>query len=367
LTLLASSLSLNPPSTVEKLIASLPSRAVTPYPLPAPKYTPNGCAEKIGLAVESMKRHMSDEGWQIFQGLEHNGYELFGYALPNSLTDVTTILQARSPGPGTMLVQDKREWLVQPGNFREPLAKFHRVSALKERPDIFKLTIVKDAHHDPHYHLTSAQEMGVNAWVIYYHPKIVKHLATYTRPQHLIRTYHSLDPNLFATFRRHQRQDWCCLSGAISQRHYPMRWRLFREYSFIPGCRAYAHPGYHRDGTNTPEFLDRLTRFKVAICTASIYGYALRKFMEASAAGCIVVTDLPTDEVLPEIDDNLVRVSPLTSTADIGKLVARLYREWDEKTQKDVMERARAFYDYRAVTKRLAEDIERARQNYVAN
>ena len=33
-----------------------------------------GCETKVALAVESMKRHTTDEGWQLFEGLEHQGW-----------------------------------------------------------------------------------------------------------------------------------------------------------------------------------------------------------------------------------------------------------------------------------------------------
>ena len=41
-----------------------------------------------------------------------------------------------------------------------------------------------------------------------------------------------------------------------------------------------SHPGYGRSKCFTPEFLKILSIYKVAICTVSIYGYAVRKIVE---------------------------------------------------------------------------------------
>jgi hypothetical protein len=304
---------------------------------------------------------MSDEGWQIFQGLEHNGYQLAGKRLPIDQTDVSETIKATEPT--TVVMQDKREWDVAPTCFRDQEARFNFACALAERSDIFKLTILKDAHQRPVYHAESAREIGCHAWICYYHPRIVKHLAPYVREQHLIRTYHSLDPGIVPPVDKLLRLDRCLLSGATSSA-YPLRQRLFREVHALPGCMPAAHPGYHRNGCATPQFLKRLVSYKVAICTSSIYGYALRKFCEATACGCRIVTDLPTDEVLPEIDENLVRIHPSMPTTQIGDIIQGLYKSYDMERQKALSQKAIAFYDYRAVTKRLADDIERLRQCY---
>ena len=124
------------------------------------------------------------------------------------------------------------------------------------------------------------------------------------------------------------------------------------------------HPGYHRQGCATPVFLKALSQYKVAICTTSIYGYALRKLCEATAAGCIVVTDLPVDEVLPVIDGNLIRLHPDTPTKEVAALLRRLYEGYDPERQRFFSEQACEWYDYRAMGIRLAADIERLKNAY---
>lgn len=347
--------------TVQQTITGL----VTPpgfQPLPAPAYEPSSVyTTRVGLAVESMRHHMTDEGWQIFQGLQHAGYTLAGHNLPpNNLTDVRDIIQRLTPS--TVVMQDKREWDVSPRDFRDKRARFTSLEALKDNPSIFKLTILKDSHQRPNYHKESAQEINCHAWVIYYHPRIVQHLAPYVRPQHLVRTYHSVDASLLPPYTPKGR-DRCLLSGAVSGA-YPLRTMLVKKRSQLPAVDFLPHPGYHRDGTHTPRFLGTLCSYKLAICTSSVFGYALRKIIEATVCGCHVLTDLPVDEVLPEIDGNLTRIIPTSSVHEVAGHVAHLLHHYSPEKQEYFANAARRLYDYRVVGQRLAQDIERLRHNY---
>jgi hypothetical protein len=198
---------------------------------------------------------------------------------------------------------------------------------------------------------------------VYYHPDLVKHVASYVRPQHLIRTYHSIDPDLIPIFSPEGR-DRCLLSGMISPSVYPLRTRIHQQRSTIPSLVWEKHPGYHRNGTNTPKYLKTLSRFKVAICTSSIYGYSVRKIIEATACGCRVITDLPVEDVLPEIDGNLARVRSNISVPEMRDLIDNLISTYDETTQYGYVFCAKSFYDYRILGKKLADDIERMRISY---
>lgn len=340
--------------------------------LPAPRYErgAGGLGVRVGLAVESMRRHMTDEGWAIFSGLDQAGYHLAGYNMPARELVNSPYIGVNVEGildrfnPSTIVVQDKREWDVMPRDFREPRARFENVEALKDRGDIFKLTILKDAHQAPRYHRQSADEMGVNGWVVYYHPDIVCKLAPYVRPQHLVRTYHSLDRNLVQPYSARGRRG-TLLSGAVSD-VYPLRQRLIQAHRGLPETHYLPHPGYHRNGCATPGFLKTLSHYKVSICTSSVFGYSLRKIMESTAAGCVVLTDLPIDEVLPWIDDNLVRVSSNSQPREITALLKHLYDTYDPEKQAWFAEKAKEWYDYRAVGARLAADIESLRLSYLA-
>jgi hypothetical protein len=132
----------------------------------------------------------------------------------------------------------------------------------------------------------------------------------------------------------------------------------------IRGHKYLRHPGYHRKGCCTPGFLQELGHTKVAICTASIYGYALRKIIEATACGCRVLTDLPEDEVLPDIDGNLVRIHRNTGHKDVVKVIQRLLDEYNPERQANYAVMAKEFYDYRPMGVKLANDIESLRRSY---
>jgi len=346
------------PRTVSDVIVSLQrsisQRLIAPLYVPKDDYKTEG----VFFAVESMKRHTSDEGWQIAEGLESNGYTLAGHNLEIPSTNIGEVIC--NLDPEVVVLQDKREWDVQPGNFREPNARFHQVIHLLGEISRFKLTVLKDAHQQPEYHRQSAYEMGCHAWLSYYHPRIVSHLAPYVRPHHLIRVYHTLDrykvpaytPGKYGTL----------ISGAISGA-YPLRQRIIK--ASIPGVVYQKHPGYHRNGCETPEFLKKLNYFKVVICTSSMYGYALRKLIEASACGCRVITDLPSDEFLPFVDKNLVRVHPEIKIGELQELIKELEATYDPSFQEVVADEVTGYYDFRQQGNRTARDIHELQHQYV--
>jgi hypothetical protein len=342
--------------TIDDVIAGLNHPGF--FPIEPPAYNGDS-ARGIGLAVESMKRHSTDEGWQIFEGLGCSGYLLCGHGLTINETDVKKIIAASNPG--IVVVQDEREWNVVPGDFRDPAARFTNVEELSKRPDIFKLTILKDSHQNPRYHIDSANKIGCHVWIIYYHPRIVKHVAPYIRADNLIRTWHSVNKDLVPTYS--SKRSKCLLSGAVSP-VYPLRLRLCNEVDQLKDTDYLKHPGYHRNGTATPHFLQTLGNYKVAICTASIYGYALRKIIEATACGCRVITDLPVDEKMPWIDSNLVRISPDLPTGQVNELIKGLLETYNPELQEHLAEQAKGWYDFREVTKRLAQDIAIMRFRY---
>lgn len=342
--------------TVRDVIRNLPKPSIAASPAPA--YT-GECGNGIMLAVEDMKRHMTDEGFQIAQALQSAGYTLCGRRLTIDETGVKKILSETSAG--VVVVQDKREWDKARKSFRDKSAHFEQVESLAERSDLFKLTILKDAQHNPPYHKESADEIGCHAWIVYYHPEIVTRLAPYVRKEHIVRTWHTVDRHAIPEYAAHRKG--CLLSGAVSSA-YPLRTRLVHQKHKLPNVQHITHPGYHNKGCHTPEFLKTLSRFQVSICTSSLYGYALRKIIESTACGCVVITDLPTDEVLPEIEGNLIRVPVNIPVQGLADMLRQCYASYNPERQEFYAERAKAFYDYRTMGKRLAEDIDKLRGDY---
>lgn len=321
-----------------------------------PGYSPTAPGTRYALGVGDMRDHMTDEGFQLFKGLESSER----YETTWGEIDVADLV---TKNPGVVVLQDKREWEGRTAERRHKVL-FSNVGELKKRPDIFKLTVLKDAQHDPEYNRNAADEIGCHAWIVYYHPRIVKALAPYVRQEHLVRTYHTLDKNLVLPYGG-ERPYGCLLSGAVSGA-YPLRTRLAKGHKDLYKTVYLAHPGYHQRGCETPRYLGTLSRFKVAICTSSIYGYALRKIIEATACGCVVITDLPTDDVLPKIDGNLVRVSPDISVELMSDVIKREIDRYDPELQEMFGNRAKQYYDYRETGKRLADNIERMRLKCLA-
>jgi hypothetical protein len=348
--------------TVADIVARLPQVKIQKLLPPAYRKEVLDNPRRLGLAVESMKRHMTDEGWQIFKGLGEAGWELAGYDLPINSTYVPAILHVHKPD--VVLMQDKREWDITSRDFREPNARFARVNILKECPNIFKGTILKDAQQRPHYHRESADEIGCHFWVIYYNLDIVCKLAPYVRREHCIRTWHTVDPQLVPVFSPEGRKP-CYFSGAISGA-YPLRQRIVKwmQEGKLLNIEYHKHPGYHRSGCATGRYLQTLSQYKVAICTSSMYGYALRKIIEATACGCRVITDLPIDERMPFIDDNLQRVSPDISPEELNRTIFALCETYCPEKQEIKAFQAKKFYDYRYQTIRLNTDIENLRREY---
>jgi hypothetical protein len=107
-----------------------------------------------------------------------------------------------------------------------------------------------------------------------------------------------------------------------------------------------------------------LNTFKVSICTSSRYGYALRKLIESTACGCKVITDLPTNEVLPVIEENLIRVNINAGLNEIKRAIDDAVDTYDYDRQRELAARAIEYYDYRPVCMRLANDIQLTKERY---
>lgn len=330
-----------------------------------PEYHHHDGPVRLVFGVESMRRHITDEGWQLQDGLEHVGYLGVGDQMSLDLTDVRESLSLFGSNVSVAVMQDKREWDRERDSCFEPQSHFENSAALAEHPEIFKLTVLKDHHADPQYHQKAAREIGCHAWLHYYHPTIASGLARWLRPQHMIRTYHTINRDELPPWRTAEERCGAILSGAMLKRYYPLRVRIRRNIFRIPHGFVTGHPGYNANGCRTPTYLAMLSRYRIAFCTASVFGYSLRKLTEATAVGCVVITDLPQDDVIPAIDQNLVRIHPDISIDELAELVGSLHAHYDEERQRELARLAIERYDYRLEGLRLSREIERMRKNYV--
>jgi glycosyltransferase involved in cell wall biosynthesis len=327
-----------------------------------PPYVPGSGTNKVMMAVKLMETHTSDEGWQMQLGLQYAGYTLVGAGFEHDDRNTNGILSQFQPN--TVVIQDKREWEGRTAGYSFQKANwmmFRNIHALRSRKDVFKLTVLKDGHHAQRYHKGSADEMGVHGWIIYYHPDIIAKVAPYVRKEHCVRTSHCINKDDVPAMNCADDRSGCLVSGAVSNA-YPLRQVLVKFQDRIPELDYLPHPGYGHAHCATPEYLIKLNNYRAAVCTSSIYGYALRKLIEATCCGCSVVTDLPIDDTLPIIEENLTRVSNFNEAATA---IRHLCDNYDYDRQREIAERAIDYYDYRAVGERLAADIEELRRNYV--
>lgn len=348
--------------TIKDVIERLPKP--TEQELPTPPLEANPSSTKVLLGVESACRQMTDEVHQLQLGLAGTGYWTYGagYAGEFNKRDVRRIVD--DTDPAVIVMQDKREWDNQkPTRQWQPTSiQFGNYEYLRVMPNIFKVAVVKDTHHRPWYYFCWAQDIGANAWVTYYNPEIVKRTAPYMRAEHIIRTYHTIDPAAIPKFNYDRRT--CIITGALYNA-YPLRQRLVSSRSNLYQTEYLQHPGYGVDGCAVPQYLKTLNQYKISICTTSIYGYALRKIIESTACGCRVITNLPEDEVMPEIDGNLFRVHPDVTLDEINQTIEYLSETYNPFAQQEFAAKAMQYYDYRRMGIVLANDIDQLRATYV--
>lgn len=309
----------------------------------------------IFLGIKSFDLHTSDEGSQLQNGMAFNGFSLCGKGLKYNTSNVEAIInfeRVDEEKPEVVILQDEREW-----NPRNPccIDKGEEFIGLDILKGIRTLSIIKDAQwfNFSQNGLRSSAEFceqyGIKEFICYYDTKIVSELSGINQ-ERLIRTYHSIDK---VPIFNPERLNRALISGANSSVYYPLRSRLINEHSKIRGLDYLEHPGYGANGSYTPRYLETLNKYKIAVCTASKYQYALRKIIEATACGCIVFTNL--QEELPEIDGNLVRINEDISIVEMYKMIKTV--KWEEGKQYEFAEKAKAFYDYRQTTKRLSKEI----------
>lgn len=307
--------------------------------------------DSVFFGLSSFDRHMTDESFQMQKGFEHAGWRLVGPGFDDSRRDVAAVL--RDEKPRRVIIQDHREWhRGYPGAFDKD-SHFENYEALADY-DGTVCTILKDAHQDVNYEWFH-QRIGLDIAIHYYHQRAILPHCPWLgggSGQHpdTLRTYHTVDADAVPREWPAKRKSWL-VSGAMIRRVYPLRRTAKALVGPFEGHEI-VHPGYGLIGHRTPGFLKQITDFKVHVCTASVYKYLLRKIIESTACGCVVVTNLPEWDRVPEIDDNLVRVEE-ESPAGLKQAITKALDMWDEPRQREFAEKAIQRFDYRAECKRL--------------
>jgi len=350
--------------TVADVISRLPVLDYAQQPAPAYVHD-TARRSRVLFGLEAFARHMTDEAWQQQRGLQLAGYSIYGVGYPsqNNTGDVGAVMAKERPGVAIM--QDKREWDEANRACIEKGKAFYNIAPMKADDSAFRLTFHKDAHYDQPYHSAAHDEFGVHAWIVTYNPKTVLRLCPWMRPQHMIRAHHTVNPNHVPAFNVGPRAN-ATVSGAMSHKVYPLRSKV-REWCRrhqLPGVEVLRHPGYHARGAATPAYFRHLAKFKVSICCSSVWGHSFRKLIEGTVAGCRVITDLPVDDPMPEIDENFIRVPTGIDRDELAAVIEEAVAGYDVERQKALSQRAVLWYDYRRQGERLAQEIEDLRANY---
>lgn len=314
-------------------------------------------ARLLVLANVDYRTHMTDEGDQLQLGLESAGWRLAGAGYGDGLRHVPRLLDRHQPE--VVFVQDKRDWDPASGIcFRSDVA-FQESGALARHAAVKRLAVVKDAGSSIEYHRQFCEEIAAHAVLIYYHERSVLAVSPWLRAYPLVRAYHTVDAVLLEHIDITTARRRALVSGAVSPQVYPLRKQAF-EHARKFGIDVMRHPGYNNRRSSTPSYLRALATYRVHVATASVYGFALRKIIESVAVGATPVTNLPSYDVLPQIDAALVRIPPHASLSEVRDAVDHADRTWNLEERREYARRARVWYDWRAMGIRNSEAMQAA-------
>lgn len=131
-----------------------------------------------------------------------------------------------------------------------------------------------------------------------------------------------------------ERPTACLATGVRSDRTYPLRGRMMDliHKGRLPGV-VRNHPGYRLTSNDDirrqyESYRADLRNSQIALCCSSVHRYALAKYVEAAAAGCLVVGDMPDDECFREtLGPHIVEVP---SNAD-DELIQETVQYWIDR------------------------------------
>jgi hypothetical protein len=314
------------------------------------------------FALESFRRHMDNGRWLFQLGMERQGYVSVGRDMPSpgiDSTDVKAVVERFNPRVVIFWPRyewDAKEWV---GPEVKPEHYYRNWEYLLTRPDILRVCVFHDAGSARQQQKKWHEAFQPHVYLTWYHADSVLPFAPHIRREQLCRTYHVLDSDNLPDAE--PRDKTCLISGAYTPDVYPLRTRAFqwaKEGKLGPGVECVQHPGYKQAGTRSNDYVRTLAKYRVAVCTASAYRFSLRKLFEATAAGCRVVTNLPSYDLLPGIDDNLIRVPSDIGADELRGVIQNAAATWDLRQQQAFAAAAVRYYDWRAECARVAKDLE---------
>ena len=152
----------------------------------------------------------------------------------------------------------------------------------------------------------------------------------------LVHIPHVAEKDIFWRPKYENRYDACLLTGNCDKGIYPLRakWKRLCEAHAIPSD-VRPHPGYRLPDMAAVEkqfneYAASLRKYRIALCCTSVYRYALAKIVEAMAAGCVVVSDMPDDPVFRDtLGKWIVEVDAGWSIERLAKVVNELLADPD--------------------------------------
>jgi len=306
----------------------------------------------IQFGVRAFRNYASDTAYLIQRGLELQGFTVFGRGFPGrrDCTDMRVVCEREKPD-----VVFCEEWNTWNPDMPQPPAKdvgFTNYDWLGRQPHIFRATKHADPWGHPEKHAEWHRRFNPDVILVRYEVPRVLQIAPYLDEKRLLRIHHSVTREYCPEITSASRDRVCLLSGAVNPRIYPMRARLWREVRELPRWEdVFSIRPHHRwsrtGGSAVPAYMRDLARHKVMFVGTSRWHVAFKKHYEGTAAGCIVVTNLPTSDRVPIIDENLVRVPDTISAAELRDLCLGLADAWDEERQRELARRTIGRYDYR--------------------
>jgi hypothetical protein len=308
--------------------------------------------------LEPFARHMDGLCWLLMRGLALAGWQVVGHGFP-APGDTTDVIGAVVRfAPRCVLFWTGPEWGTSRPEHRAlgvtDAHVFRGWERLKsDHPRILRGTFIVDAGSNREAQRDWHIRLRPHVYLSPYHPTSVVRLNAHILREQIIRYHHPIEPEQLPAVE--PRDGRCVISGATGT-CYPLRCAAkvaAHRGALGHGITVIEHPGYHDHGNASVDYARTLALSRVALATSSVYGFALRKHIEATAVGCRVVTDLPEFDRLPEIDENLVRVRRDVPMPRLAQLILQLADSWQLEVQRVRATQARAFYDYRAVGARI--------------
>lgn len=316
---------------------------------------------KVVFANAAYEKHMSNEGLQLEQGLAHHGWLLVGARHQIDMNDAREIINRLKPD--IIFIQDPRDLFAENSGCFDKWTHIYNVDVLRNHPEIFKVVSFKDAATAIDYQRDFAARVGAHALATYYHERSVLAVSAWASQYRLLRHYHTVDTDDLNSFPFHTRRKPAIVSGHPSPDVYPLRNTVIR-HAIALGVDVKKHFGWTNRGCDTPQYLRIISQYRVHIATCSKYRFALRKIIESVCCGCTTVTNLPKYDVLPVIDECLVRIpDKIDHLGEFRDMIHDLADTWDADRAWYWAQKAREYYDYRADARRLNDLILEAATN----